>query len=203
MELFSKGFALRGPQNPQDKVAVTYVPNLIHEPAVPGPYAVTLVENPNLISGQGTTGLRTWEASLALSEFILQSHGSLLDGVKTVLELGAGTGLCSLICAKLGVPNVRATDGDENVVASLKVNAEANGVGEQVTTDVLWWGSEDAPVRNDVDLLIGADVVRGPSPSSLGVLSIGLTNNSDRPTTQMPSHTWWMKSGAVASKIPR
>lgn len=159
MELFSAGFALRGPQNPHEKVPVTYVPNLPNKNTVPGPYAVTLVENPSLISGHGTTGLRTWEAALALSEFILQSHETVLDGVKTVLELGAGTGLCALICAKLGVPRVYATDGDENVVASLKVNAEANSVEDRVTSSVLWWGAEDVTLRQDVDLLIGADVV--------------------------------------------
>lgn len=159
MELFSAGFSLRGQPNPREKVPVTYVPNLAQEPSVPGPYAVTLIENPSLISGQGTTGLRTWEAALALSEYILQSQGSLLNGVETVLELGAGTGLCALLCAKLGVPRVIATDGDENVVASLKANAEANGVEDRVTSEMLWWGSEDCPARKDVDLLIGADVV--------------------------------------------
>lgn len=159
MELFSAGFSLQGAPNPCEKVPVTYVPILAEELSVPGPYAVTLIENPSLISGQGTTGLRTWEAALALAEYILQSRRSLLDSVQTVLELGAGTGLCALICAKLEVPRVVATDGDENVVASLKANAKANGVEDRVITDVLWWGSEESSARKDVDLLIGADVV--------------------------------------------
>ncbi|KAJ8976881.1 hypothetical protein NQ317_008074 [Molorchus minor] len=57
---------------------------------------VSLRENVNLIS-DGTTGLRTWQASLALSEWALQKDTDLKN--KVILELGSGIGLTGLTIA--------------------------------------------------------------------------------------------------------
>ncbi|EIW87126.1 hypothetical protein CONPUDRAFT_116205 [Coniophora puteana RWD-64-598 SS2] len=56
----------------------------------------TLLESRTTIEG-GTTGLRTWKASYALSSFLLKRPG-LVAG-KHVLELGCGTGLLGIIVA--------------------------------------------------------------------------------------------------------
>ncbi|XP_060527707.1 protein-lysine N-methyltransferase EEF2KMT [Cylas formicarius] len=55
---------------------------------------ISLKENINLIS-DGTTGLRTWQASLALSEWCLKNKLSLEN--KNILELGSGVGLTGLV----------------------------------------------------------------------------------------------------------
>lgn len=55
---------------------------------------ISLVEDVHLIS-EGTTGLRTWQASLALAEWCLFNK-HLLTG-KSMLELGSGVGLTGLV----------------------------------------------------------------------------------------------------------
>lgn len=141
---------------------------------------VTLYESRNIISGQGTTGLRTWEAALALSEYLICTHlewiyknttfaaavegsGRVLRETDSVLELGAGTGLVSVIAARLGASKVLATDGSLNVCETLLRNVKLNGVTDVVTVRQQWWGGE---VNTDekFDLVLGADVVLSLPP---------------------------------------
>ena len=104
---------------------------------------ITLLERRNLISGSSTTGYRTWEAALHLGSYLLSPQVSdLIDG-KKVIELGAGTGFLSILCAKhLGAKHVTATDGDEGVVEALKENLFFNGLDDEgrVNASVLRWG---------------------------------------------------------------
>lgn len=87
---------------------------------------------------------------------------------KRVLELGAGTGICSIAAAKLGATACLATDGDEEVVALLAKNVQVNGEDARVATHSLFWG--DAPATKtlltafpdafvDTDLVIAGDVL--------------------------------------------
>ncbi|KAF2205291.1 hypothetical protein GQ43DRAFT_362745 [Delitschia confertaspora ATCC 74209] len=134
--------------------------------------AVTLLESRSVISSAGTTGLRTWEAALVLGEFLSSKEGQDMVQGKNVLELGAGTGILSILCAKyLRVSHVVATDGDEAVVDAIKTNIFLNGLDKDdsslpiISTAALRWGSpvnrpsfeEDygMPVP---DVLLGADV---------------------------------------------
>ncbi|KAM0716582.1 hypothetical protein Q7P37_008027 [Cladosporium fusiforme] len=129
---------------------------------------LTLLERRQLISGSLTTGFRTWEAALHLGAYLLSGHGQELINGKSILELGAGTGFLSILCAKqLGATHVTSTDGDEGVVDALKENLFLNGVDDEskVLTSVLRWGQsvrgswvvddfEDHPY----DTVIGADI---------------------------------------------
>jgi predicted nicotinamide N-methyase len=98
--------------------------------------------------------------------------GKMLHG-RRVLELGAGTGMLSILCAKhLGVSGIVATDGDEAVVDAIKTNAFLNGLDGShpsqkiVETAALKWGrrinastfAEDYGMEVP-DVLLGADVV--------------------------------------------
>lgn len=130
-----------------------------------------LLENRSVISGGGTTGLRTWEAALHLGAYLLSSpEASTLVKGKRVLELGAGTGLLGLMCAgHLGAKQVIATDGDEGVIEALKENASCNELVSQTAFRQLWWGRAlkgswlvQELASYDCDLVIGADVVRLP-----------------------------------------
>lgn len=71
------------------------------------PY-IFIAESPNVISANGSTGHRTWEAALALSDYILTefSSNNLTDEdlgsswiPSQIIELGAGTGLAGLVAA--------------------------------------------------------------------------------------------------------
>ena len=142
-------------QDPTKKVAVTYT--------LPPPLApITVLETPSLISGLGTTGLRTWEAALALAEYLLLRRPPP-SATARLLELGAGTGLVSLVAARLGVAWVLATDGDQGVCEALAENVALNALGHAVRVAKRpWAGPRECP--ETVDLVVGADVVR-PLPS--------------------------------------
>ncbi|WPH03088.1 Hypothetical protein R9X50_00596300 [Acrodontium crateriforme] len=127
---------------------------------------ITILERPHLISGSLTTGFRTWEAALHLGSYLLSST-HIIRG-KNVLELGAGTGFLSILCAKhLEAQYVTITDGDEGVVDALTDNLFLNGLDDQkrVLTSVLRWGQglrgtwveEDFEVW-PYDVVVGADI---------------------------------------------
>ncbi|KAI9788232.1 MAG: hypothetical protein M1835_002384 [Candelina submexicana] len=133
------------------------------------PSTITLLESRSLISGSGTTGLRTWEAALHLGTYLSSPSGREHIEGKNILELGAGTGLLSILCAKyLGAKLVLATDGDERVVDDLRTNISLNGLdhGRYLDTAVLKWGqaltfSDDANANQShpYDVILGADIV--------------------------------------------
>ncbi|KAJ1983617.1 hypothetical protein H4R34_001165 [Dimargaris verticillata] len=85
-------------------------------------YAVTLQEEQMLVA-KGTTGLRTWEASFRLTEYIIH-HWADVIGTQAVLELGSGTGLLGITCALLASPQVTMTDFHPNVLALLTTNVQ-------------------------------------------------------------------------------
>src|ERR1700761_419208 len=62
------------------------------------PVCIYIEEARNLLAARGTTGLRVWDASLHLGYFLFAAGASLIQH-KNVLELGAGTGLLSILCA--------------------------------------------------------------------------------------------------------
>lgn len=130
---------------------------------------ITLLEARSLLASSGTTGLRTWEAALHLGAWLSsQCQGEIVAG-KTIIELGAGTGFLSLLCAKhLNAKYVLATDGDEGVIDDLQSNISLNcrGIGRNIDTRVLKWGhvlAYEAPDGGggvgDYDLILGADLV--------------------------------------------
>ena len=110
-------------------------PTLAEEPTL------KLLENRSVISGAGTTGLRTWEAALHLASYLLSSQSIASVRGKRVIELGAGTGLLSILCAShLGAAHTIATDGDDGVVQALHENATFNDVKGFMDIGVLRWG---------------------------------------------------------------
>ncbi|KAF8462045.1 hypothetical protein BDZ91DRAFT_735773 [Kalaharituber pfeilii] len=181
---------------------------------------LTILESRSVISGSGHTGSRTWEAALALGELLISSQhkrhspDSALSKPRcpldvdfelrgnTVLELGAGTGFISVLCAKLGANRVIATDGDWRVCDALWENVELNEVEEVVRVRRLFWGSGVMEVAEDlegegagdelgngvgaerIDLILGADVTYDTTaiPSLVLELHTQLTRRS-RPST--------------------
>src|SRR5437868_5871780 len=90
------------------------------------PICIYIEEARNLVAAHGTTGLRVWDASLHLAYF-LSTEGKSFVREKAVLELGAGTGLLSILCTgPLQAARVVSTDGDADVVESIETNAELN-----------------------------------------------------------------------------
>lgn len=88
--------------------------------------SILISETPNVISANGSTGHRTWEAALALCDYILtaQQAAALCS---TVIEVGAGTGLVGLVAAShFGPTSLILTDGDAEIVAGLQQTIDRN-----------------------------------------------------------------------------
>lgn len=130
---------------------------------------VTLLEARSLLASSGTTGLRTWEAALLLGTYLFSSAGKHIVQNNNIIELGAGTGFLSILCAKhLGAKYVLATDGSGDVINDLESNIFLNGLEgtEAINAAILSWGHmlddenlKGADENRSYDLIIGADVV--------------------------------------------
>ena len=150
----------------QQKACVTYT---APSEALSAPQ-ITLLETRSLLASSGTTGLRTWEAALYLGAYLFSSDGGELVAGRNIVELGAGTGFVSILCAKhLGAQHVLASDGDGGVIDDLASNIYMNGLDGSglIDTAVLKWGHAltdemfqcgDEPLNYNV--VLGADVVR-------------------------------------------
>lgn len=94
-----------------------------------------------------------WPAARALSEHVARM-GTWLAG-KTVLEVGCGLALPSLVAAKLGA-RVVATDFHPDVPKFLHRNVELNGV--KIDYRELDWRDENAEL-GVYDFVIGSDIL--------------------------------------------
>ncbi|KAH3942489.1 hypothetical protein HBH53_185900 [Parastagonospora nodorum] len=157
----------------QQKAFVTYAfPHPSNDGSTSDDRTVTLLEARSVISSSGTTGLRTWEAALLLGSYLASADGQASIRGKRVFELGAGTGMLSILCAKhLDISGIVATDGDEAVVDTIKTNSFLNGLDDDdscrctLTTAALKWGRplDKTTFQEDYgmeipDILLGADV---------------------------------------------
>jgi hypothetical protein len=151
----------------EDSTAACYVNYFVNKSDY-----VRLRESPNVISAHGSTGHRTWEAALALSDYFITA-GLPRGGCgpedcklppRKFVELGAGTGLVGLIAAKLDPTlEVILTDGDEQVVNNLRANIALNNnnnnelaLQPRISAEVLLWN--ETPVIANTDLVVAADV---------------------------------------------
>ncbi|KAL5551244.1 hypothetical protein UlMin_001420 [Ulmus minor] len=95
------------------------------------------------VSGRVLTGSWLWEAAVVLAEKMAAPDqlNFSFEG-KSVIELGAGTGLPGMTAARLGASRVVLTDIGALVPGLLK-NVEANGLGDRVEVRELVWGSDE------------------------------------------------------------
>jgi predicted nicotinamide N-methyase len=92
-----------------------------------------------------------WPGGQALARYVLD-HPDVVAG-RTVLDLGAGSGLVAVAAAQAGARSVVASDPDPYSATAIAVNAETNGVGPlTVVGDLL---DDDPP---DVDVVLAGDV---------------------------------------------
>ncbi|RMZ86409.1 hypothetical protein DV736_g6365, partial [Chaetothyriales sp. CBS 134916] len=110
-----------------------------------------------------------WNAAQVVTAFIEERATELVEG-KTVLELGAGSGLPSLACAIYGARQVVVTDyPDPDLIANLRYNIEHCDLIQNkanITAEGYLWGNSidslqqhlDLP-QDGFDLLILADIL--------------------------------------------
>ena len=93
-----------------------------------------------------------WPGGQALARYVLD-HPEVVAG-RTVLDLGAGSGLVAVAAAMAGAASVIASDVDPYSRAAVAVNAEENGVGPfTVLGDVL-----DGEADPAVGVVLAGDV---------------------------------------------
>ncbi|KAE8399385.1 hypothetical protein BDV37DRAFT_275357 [Aspergillus pseudonomiae] len=160
------------------------------------PQTVITSESRGLIYSSGTTGFRTWEASLHLGTYLSTPTGAAHVTGKRVIELGAGTGFVSMYAAKYLRPQfVLATDREGTLIENMKGSKARNGLGGEFGVGAWEWGTPlgypteddtESITREDLcfDVVLGADLVRDVSSFILfGILgSTGLMES--RPMTQ-------------------
>ncbi|KAH7330316.1 hypothetical protein BKA65DRAFT_56871 [Rhexocercosporidium sp. MPI-PUGE-AT-0058] len=158
--------------------------DLFTEPAdyyPPSPTPTT--ESHTLLSGRTLTvrlvghnplwGHHLWNAGRLISTYLEKNPSLITD--KTVLELGAGAGLPSLVCAVLGARKVVVTDyPDADLVGNLWMNVDAfyGGKGEEreeraLVAEGYCWGADAKPLlahlpeseKKGFDVLILADLL--------------------------------------------
>ena len=93
----------------------------------------------------------TWSGGLAIVRYLIDHPDTVAN--RSVLDLGAGSGICGIVAARLGATSVQAADVDPLARAAIAVNARANDVRIGVSrTDVL---DSEPP---DVDVVLAGDV---------------------------------------------
>jgi predicted nicotinamide N-methyase len=92
-----------------------------------------------------------WGGGLALARHVLDNR-ELVAG-RTVLDLGAGSGIVGIAAAKAGARHVIAADTDAYAIEAVGLNAQANGVRIATLHSDLTRGSPP-----DVDLVLVGDL---------------------------------------------
>ena len=112
-------------------------------------------------------GLMLWESAVALAAE-LGERPALVAG-RSVLELGAGVGLCGVVAATLGA-RVTQTDHDADALAACERTALSNGISNIARTTGDW---HDWRHGGTFDVILGADVAYdgGDHAALLTVLS--------------------------------
>ncbi|KAI0778766.1 putative methyltransferase-domain-containing protein [Trametes elegans] len=176
---------------------VTYlwpVDNPPERPVYPGYANATLLESRTTIES-GTTGLRTWSASLILAQYLLQ-HTALVQE-RRVLELGCGVGFLGIVAASIQLDDPDAssslwlTDVHEPVLERCEENTKLRCNRSRDHPDIQlrsldWFDADDTERRPAVDalfnearpdIILGADVVYDPSiiPPLVQILAVALT----------------------------
>jgi len=92
-----------------------------------------------------------WAGGQALARYVLD-HPDLVSG-KSVIDLGAGSGLAAIAAAKAGARSVLAIDIDPLAHAAIELNASTNGVTIGVSSQNVF--EEPLP---DTDVLLVGDL---------------------------------------------
>ncbi len=100
-------------------------------------------------------GVVLWSSAIALAHEVATRPAEFRG--RTVLELGAGTGLPGVVAASLGAKVVQ-TDRQETAMHVCRMNGERNGVSGIEYREVDWEAWDD-PAR--YDWIVGSDVLYG------------------------------------------
>lgn len=114
-------------------------------------------------------GNQVWNAGVVLAQLIDKSHIFQKPVPKHILELGCGTGLTSILAAKVLAPytKIMATDFHPAICETATKNLALNDVSSYVDIQILDWSSvADGDAMHNIpasiDCVMAADVVYSP-----------------------------------------
>ena len=154
----------------------------------------------------GGVGLQVWRGALVLADHLLSS--AMADTMRdaTVLDLGAGCGLTSIVAALAGARAVFCTDAHCPSLANAQHNAEANGVSRALRVRRLDWSGGDRPHHREA--LLAA--VRGEARAARRVADADGADCTDggddsdaaapRSLDGAPAFGWAADDGALLSR---
>ncbi|CAF1321189.1 unnamed protein product [Adineta steineri] len=105
-------------------------------------------------------GYQLWNGSLLLCDFILTNQDRFLN--RTILELGAGIGLCTLIASRFA-STIISTDHDNNLLEVLQENININDSicrKECIQIQKIDWKQFNCnEIDNQIEIILAADVI--------------------------------------------
>ncbi len=115
-----------------------------------------------------------WAGGQALARYLLDNP-ELVSG-RTVLDLGAGSGLQAIAAAQAGAKDILAADIDALALAACLLNFEVNGVVAKTTADDML----AAPLLRDFDVVLLGDLFyeRQLSERVLALIESAVARNS-------------------------
>jgi len=161
-------------------------------------------------------GVALWPAAIALAHELIDRADDLRG--KSVLELGAGTGLPGLVAAHIGARVVQ-TDYQNEALSFCGLNAQRNGITNVELRQVDWADWNDA---DKYDYIIGSDILYGEgthphlrriltqnlAPGGRALLSDplrltshGFLESMDEAGWQITGTTWTIDEGDAARSI--
>jgi predicted nicotinamide N-methyase len=120
-----------------------------------------------------STGVTLWNAAPRLARYLCaeEDEGTVAEELirgKSILELGAGLGLCGMIGHHLGAKNVVLTDADTITLQRMRTNLEKNcptakDDGDDINSiscrQLIWNNRSQMEGCGNFDTILGADVI--------------------------------------------
>ncbi|WFC98783.1 hypothetical protein MYAM1_001515 [Malassezia yamatoensis] len=188
-----------------------------------GKSASIILREEGVAISQGTTGLKTWEASYRLGAYLIENQRHLKADASTFLELGSGSGFLGMVLARLirgSAARVALTDLEGNVLErlsetiQLSTSFQANSDDAQnlVESFALDWRSVSEPKSAAREFLRGlnpayilaADVVYDPELVGFLADAIHAALLGSGSPTRQPKHDHWednLPSAIVSSTV--
>jgi len=103
-----------------------------------------------------------WGTSVLLCRLLRKLEPVFSGAQCSVLEVGCGSALCSLVCAMSGATRVVATDAVEDAVRVAEISREANGIGPGIMEfKRASWESVGSYEEDAFDVVVGSDILFG------------------------------------------